>query len=86
MERFPGALGIGGVGQEAGMLTEQVVQPVPAGGGLGKQVPVVQLAEAAAALVRADAVERGSGVGVEVRAGDQAEAAEQPPLRGVRSA
>ena len=69
-----------GGGQGAGVLAEQVVQLVPAGRGLGDQVLVIQLIEAAAGLVQAGVVERGGGVGVEVRAGDQAEAAEQPLL------
>ena len=69
-----------GGGQGAGVLAEQVVQLVPAGGGLGDQVLVIQLIEAAAGLLQAGVVERGGGAGVEVRPGDQAEAAEQPLL------
>jgi len=60
------------------VLAQQVVQPVTAGRGLADQVLVIQLIEQSAALLQADAIEGGGGVGVEVRAGDQAEAAEQP--------
>jgi hypothetical protein len=64
------------------VLAEQVVQVEPAGGGLGDQVLVIQLIEAAAGLLRAGVIERGGGAGVKVRAGDQAEPAEQPLLGG----
>ena len=67
-------------GQGAGVLAEQVVQQVAAGCGLGEQVLVIQLIEAAAGLVQADVIERGGGVGVDTGARDQAEAAEQPLL------
>ena len=41
-----------GGGQGAGVLAEQVVQLVAAGGGLGDQVLVIQLIEAASGLAR----------------------------------
>ena len=41
-----------GGGEGAGVLAEQVVQPVAAGGGLGEQVLVIQLIEAAAGLIQ----------------------------------
>jgi len=66
----------------AGVLAEQVVQPVTAGCGLGDQVLVIQLIEQAAGLIQAGAIEGGGGVDVEVRAGDQAQAAEQPLRAG----
>ena len=72
--------------QGAGVLAEQVVQQVAAGCGLGDQVLVIQVFQAAARLVQADVVEGGGGVGVEAGAGDQAEAAEQPLPGRVRSA
>ena len=62
------------------MFAEQVVQLVPAGGGLGDQVLVIQLIELAAGFAQAGAVQRGGSVGVEGRARDQAEPAEQPLL------
>ena len=60
------------------MLAEQVVQLVAAGCGLGEQVLVIQLIEQAAGLIQAGAIQGGGGVGVEVRAGDQAKAPGPP--------
>ena len=74
---------VGGVAcgdQGAGVLAEQVVQLVPAGCGLGDQMLVVQLIKAAAGLLQGGVFEGGGGVAVEVSAGNQAEAAEQPLL------
>jgi hypothetical protein len=70
----------GTVGQGTGVLAKQVVQAVTAGHGLADQVLVIQLIEAAASLIQAGAIQGGSGVSVEVRAGNQPEAAEQPLL------
>ena len=58
------------------MLTEQVVQLVATGCGLGDQVLVIQLIEMAAGGGQAGAVERGGGIGVDARTRDQAEPAE----------
>ena len=80
-----GRVAVGGIisGSEgAGVLAEQVVQPVTAGRGLADQVLVIQLIEQAASLLHAGVIEGGGGVGVEVRAGDQAQAAEQPLRAG----
>jgi hypothetical protein len=54
------------------------MQLVAARRGLGQQVLVIQLVKVATRLVQAGAIERGDSVGVEVRAGNQAEAAKQP--------
>src|SRR5215467_7008051 len=70
-------------GQGAGVLAEQVVQLVAAGGGLGEQVVVIQVIELAAGSIEGGGVQGSSGVGVDARAGDQAEAAEQPLLARV---
>ena len=69
-----------GGGQGAGVLADQVMEPVPAGGGLGDQVLVVEGLQAAARPGQAGVVQRGGGVGVDVGAGVQAQPAEQPPL------
>ena len=69
-------------GQSAGVLADQVVQPVPALGRLGEQVLVVQRLQAAAAARQAGAVQGGGGVGVDVRAGVRPEPPEQPLLPG----
>ena len=74
--------GVVGGGQGTGVLAEQVVQPVAAAGGLGDQVLAVQGLQAAARGGQAGAIQRGGGVGVDVGAGVQAQAAEQPPLPG----
>ena len=71
----PAGRGVGsgrvvGGGEGAGVLAEQVMQLVAAGCGLGEQVLVIQLIQAAAGLVQAGAVERGGGVGVEAGARD----------------
>ena len=71
--------GVGG-GQGPGVLADQVVQPVPAAGGLGDQVLVVQGLQAAAGGAQIGLVQRGGGIGVDVGAGVQAQAAEQPLL------
>jgi hypothetical protein len=68
------------VGQGAGVLADQVVQPVPALSRLGQQVLVVQGLQAAAGGRRIRAVQRGGGVGVDVGAGVQAQPPEQPLL------
>jgi hypothetical protein len=62
------------------VLAEQVVQLVVAGRGLGEQMLVIQLIEAATGFLQTSAVQRGGGVGVDARPGDQAEPAEQPLL------
>ena len=74
------------VGQGAGVLADQVVQPVPALGRLGEQVLVVQGLQAAAGGRQIGAVQGGGGVGVDVGAGVQPEPPEQPLLVSVRSA
>ena len=71
-----------GGGQRAGVLAEQVVQLVAAGCGLGEQMLIVEACQVAARLIQAGFAERGGGVGVDARAGDQAEPAEQPLLAG----
>src|SRR5262249_56774542 len=74
-----GGAGIGVMGGErAGVLAEQVVQEVAAGRGLGDQMMVVELVERVAGAFQAGVVQRGGGVGVDVRARGQAEPAEQP--------
>ena len=60
------------------MLAQQVVQEIAAGRGLGGQVLIIQLTEMAARLVQAGAVKGGGGVGIKIRAGDQAQPAKQP--------
>src|SRR5262249_40571116 len=80
-----GGAGLGwivGSSQRAGVLTKQVVQPVAAGRGLTDEVLVIQLLEAPVGGVEIGVVERGSGVGVDAGARDQAKAAEQPLLAG----
>jgi hypothetical protein len=72
--------GVVGGGQGPGVFAEQVVQLAAAGRGLGEQVLVIQLIEAAAGLVQAGAIEGGGGVGVDAGARHQAKAAEQPLL------
>ena len=62
------------------MFPEQIVQLVPAEGGLSDQVLVIQLIELAAGFAQASAVQRGDSIGVEGRSRDQAEPAEQPLL------
>ena len=78
--RGTGVRRVTGVGQRAGVLAEQVVQPVPAGGGLGQQVLVVQAVQVAAGGGQVGAGQRGRGVGVDVGARVHAQAAEQPLL------
>ena len=70
------------VGQGAGVLADQVVQPVPALGRLGEQVLVVQRLQAAAGSGKIGAVQGGGGVGVDVGAGVQPQPPEQPLLLG----
>ena len=67
---------IGG-GQGLGVLADQVMEPVPAGGGLGDQVLIVERLQAAARRPRQHAVQRGRGAGVDIGARVQAQAAEQ---------
>jgi hypothetical protein len=67
-------------GEGAGVFADQVVQLVAAGRGFGEQVLVIQALQAAAGGAEGGAVERRGGVGVDVRAGVQAEQAEQPLL------
>ena len=62
MEGFLDAPGIGGAGQIAGVLAEQVVQPVAALGRLGQQVLVIQRLQAAAGGRQVGAVQGGGGV------------------------
>src|SRR5580692_3915027 len=66
--------------QGAGMFPEQIVQLVPAEGGVSDQVLVIQLIELAAGFAQASAVQRGGSIGVEARSRDQAKPAEQPLL------
>jgi len=73
-----GRIGVAGT-ERAGVLAEQVVQQVTAGRGLGDQMVVVQVVEPVPGGFQAGAVEGGGGVGVDARARDQAEPAEQPP-------
>ena len=77
----PGSRVIGS-GQGPGVLADQVMEPVPAAGGLGDQVLVIQCLQAAARGGHAAAIQRGGGIGVDVWARVQAQAAEQPPLGG----
>jgi hypothetical protein len=79
---FPVTLGVQAAGQEPGVLVDQVVRPVPAGGWLGEQVMLIQRLQAAAGRGQAGAIEGGGGVPVDVGAGVQREAAEQPLLPG----
>jgi hypothetical protein len=51
---------------------------VPAEGGLGDQVLVIQLIELTAGLAQAGAVQGSGSIDVEGRSRDQAESAEQP--------
>ena len=53
-------------GQGAGMLPEQVVEPVAAGCGLGDQVLVIEAFQAAASLARGGVIQRSGRVGVDV--------------------
>ena len=62
------------------MFPEQIVQLVPAEGGLSDQVLVIQLIELAAGFAQASAVQRGGGIGVEAGPGNQAKPAKQPLL------
>jgi hypothetical protein len=74
---------IGGVqaaGQGAGVLTDQVVHPVPAWGGLSEQVLLIQALQAAAGAGQVGAIQSRGGVPVDVSAGVQPEPAEQPLL------
>jgi hypothetical protein len=66
------------------VLSEQVVEPVSAGGGLGDQVLVVEVLQAAAGLIRGGVIEGGGGAGVDVGTGVQAQPSEQPPLAVVQ--
>ena len=77
---FPVLVRVQGASQGAGVLTDQVVQPVPARDWLGQKVLVVQGLQAAAGRGQAGAVQRGRGVGVDVCAGGQPQPAEQPLL------
>jgi hypothetical protein len=62
------------------MFAKQVVQLVAARGRFGDQMLVIQVLQAAAGGFEGGAAEGGGGVAVEAGAGDQSEAAEQPPL------
>jgi hypothetical protein len=77
----PGGRVIGGR-QGAGVLADQVVEPVPAAGGLGDQVLVVEGLQAPARGGHAGTIQRRGGIGVDVGTRVQAQAAEQPPLGG----
>jgi hypothetical protein len=67
----PVTVWIKAIGQGAGVLADQVVQPVPALGWLGNQVLVVQGLQAAAGGRKIGAVQGGGGVGVDVGTGVQ---------------
>src|SRR5262249_25853346 len=70
-------------GERASVLAEQVGQEGAAGRGLGGQVGGVKLVERVTGAVETGGGQRGGGRGVDVRAGGQAEPAEQPlPGRG----
>ncbi len=71
------------IGEGAGVLADQVVQPVPALGQLGEQVLVVQGLQAAAGGGQVGAVQGGGGVAVDVGARVQPEPPEQPLLARV---
>ena len=58
------------------------MQPVPAAGGLGQQVVIVQAVQVAAGGGQVGAVQGGRGVRVDVGARVHAQAAEQPLLAG----
>jgi hypothetical protein len=60
------------------VLAEQVVQLVAAGCGLGDQMLVIQLVKMATGGGQASVVKGGGRVGVDARARNQAEPAEQP--------
>jgi hypothetical protein len=75
-------LGIVGLRECAGILPDQVMQPVTAACWLGHQMLVEKLAEAAAGIGQAGAVEGSGSVRINVRSGVQAEAPEQPLLAG----
>src|SRR5690349_10736463 len=70
--------------QGPGVLTEQVMEPVPAGGGLSDQVLIVEGLQASASRIEGGVIEGGGGVGVDVGAGMQAQSAEQPLLAVVQ--
>src|SRR5229473_7483530 len=72
--------GVVGGGQGAGVLAEQVMQPVAAAGGLGDQVLAVQALKAAAGSGEGRVIERSGGAGIDIGAGVQAQPAEQPLL------
>ena len=74
-----------GGGQARACSRMQVVQAVPAAGRFADQVVVVQLAEVLPGGVQVGAVQGRGGVGVDVGARVQAEAAEQALLAAVRS-
>ena len=76
----PVTVRIQAIGQGAGVLADQVVQPVPALGRLGNQVLVVQRLQAAAGGGKISAVQGGGGVAVDVGAGVQPQPPEQPLL------
>jgi hypothetical protein len=67
----PGGRVIGG-GQDPGVLADQVVEPVPAAGGLGDQVLVIEGFQAPARSNQADAIQRRGGIAVDVGTGMQA--------------
>ena len=73
--------GRAGGGQGAGVLADQVVEPVAAPGGLDQEVMVIQALQVPAGLGHRDAGQRRGGVGVEVAARVQAQAAEHCLLR-----
>jgi hypothetical protein len=74
---LPGRVRQGLVGHGVGETTEQVVQPVPARCGLFEQVHVDEVLEQPVGQVEADAGDGRGEVGVDARAGEQAEQAEQ---------
>ena len=77
---LPVIAGVQAAGEGAGVLADQVVHPVPARGRLGEQVLLIQPLQAAAGRGQAGAIQGRGGVRVDVGAGVQREAAEQPLL------
>jgi hypothetical protein len=66
--------------QSAGVLADQVVEPVPAADRLVEQVLVVERLEAALGGGQGNVIQGGSGPRLDVGAWMQAQAAEQPLL------
>ena len=64
----------------AGVRSGEIVHPVAAGGGLEQQVVIDQFLQQPVGGTRIGAGQGGGGIGVDFRAGDQAQVAEQAPL------